>query len=67
MYPLMGLIFTTSVLDNHPALTNTARMRELSCGASVVSCLAARLKYALIRAVERLQKLTQRKKDKPSI
>ena len=67
MYPLVGLIFTTSVLDSHPALTNTARMRELICCAPVISLLAARLKYALFRAVERLQKLTQRKKDRPTI
>jgi len=66
MYPLVGLIFTTSVLDSHPALTNTARMRELICCAPVISLLAARLKYALFRAVERLQKLTHRKKDRPS-
>jgi len=43
MYPLVGLIFTTSVLDSHPALTNTARMRELICCAPVISFLAARL------------------------
>ena len=67
MYPLVGLIFTTSVLDSHPALTNTARMRELICCTPVISFLAARLKYALFRAVERLQKLTQRKKDRPTI
>jgi len=64
MYPLVGLVFTTSVLDSHPALTNTARMRELICCAPVISLLAARLKYALFRAVERHRKLTQRKKDR---
>jgi len=51
MYPLVGLIFTTSVLDSHPALTNTARMRELICCAPVISLLAALLKYALFCAV----------------
>ena len=67
MYPLVGLIFTTSVLDSHPALTNTARMRELICCASAVSLLAARLKYALFRAKERRQKLTHRREDRPSV
>jgi len=62
MYPLVGLIFTTSVLDSHPALTNTARMRELICCAPVISFLAARLKYALFRAVERHWKLAHRKR-----
>ena len=67
MHPLVGLVFTTSVLDSHPALTNTARMRELICCAPVISLLAARLKRALFRAVERHRKLTQRKKDRWSV
>ena len=67
MYPLVGLVFTTSVLDSHPALTNTARMRELICCAPVISLLAARLEYTQFRAVARHQKLTQRKKDRRSV
>jgi len=64
MHPLVGLLFTTSVLGSHPALTNTVRMRELICCVPLISLLAARLKYALSRAVERHQTLTHRKKDR---
>ena len=48
MYPLVGLISTTSVLGIHPALTNTARMRELICCAPVISFLAARQIRAIL-------------------
>ena len=43
IHPLVGLISITSVLGIHPALTNTARMRELICCAPVIGVLSARL------------------------
>ena len=66
MYPLVGLIFTTSVLDSHPALTNTARMRELICCAPVISCLATRQIRAIL-CIREASKTGSPEKDRRSV
>ena len=63
---LVGL-HSKSVLGNHPALTITARKRELNCCAPAISPVNARLNTRYFVQIRRHRKVTQQKKDRQSV